>query len=121
MWDEGAGIPPSPRVEALGNHLPTCCPLRRRLPSIVPGAPGRLEPPRYGANHQGDEAEQRREKRSNQDEASPLPELDASRYPDRMAIGRSRPRPRFNRPEDQADCHPERHDTPLPSLHMSES
>lgn len=86
-----------------------------------PRCSGRLEPPCYGANHQGDEAEQRREKRSNQDEASPLPELDASRYPDRMAIGRSRPRSRFNRPEEQADCRPERHDTPLPGLHMSES
>jgi hypothetical protein len=27
--------PPSPRVEALGNRLPTCCPLRRRLPSFL--------------------------------------------------------------------------------------
>jgi hypothetical protein len=34
MWGEGVGYPPSPRVEALGNRLPYCCPLRRRLPSL---------------------------------------------------------------------------------------
>ena len=35
MWGEGVGIPSlPPGVEALGNRLPICCPLRRRLPFL---------------------------------------------------------------------------------------